>query len=139
MTRNALLIVSLLLNACQSNDESERNTEAYSGIAAGETVYFGGTEPFWGGQVSDGQLTYTTPDNIDGTVLPVERFAGNSGISLSGTLDGAAFDMTVTEGECSDGMSDRTYPFTVTLRIGEDMRFGCAHTDARPFTGPENP
>ena len=47
--------------------------------------------------------------------------------------------MTVTPGACSDGMSDRTYPYTVTLKIGDDTREGCAWTDAQPFEGPEAP
>ena len=50
-------------------------------------------------------------------------------------LDGARFDMTVTPGECSDGMSDRTYPYTVTLAIGQQTRLGCGWTDAEPATG----
>lgn len=133
-----LMLLALTLAACQSADE-ERSTEAWSGIGPDETVYFGGTEPFWGGETSGESLTYKTPENIDGSIISVTRFAGNSGIGISGELEGETFDMTVTEGECSDGMSDRTFPFTVTLLIGEEKRFGCAHTDARPLTGPENP
>jgi uncharacterized membrane protein len=45
----------------------------------------------------------------------------------------------VTRGACSDGMSDREYPFTVTLQVGEEKRMGCAWTDKMPFTGPANP
>ncbi len=130
---------ALLLAACQSAGEGERSTDAYAGIGPDETVEFTGTEPFWGGRTDGTRLTYRTPENIDGTTFAVERFAGNSGVSYSGTFDGEAFDMTVTEGECSDGMSDRSFPFTVTLRIGEETRYGCAYTEARPFTGPENP
>ena len=47
--------------------------------------------------------------------------------------------MTVTPLSCSDGMSDRTYPFTVTLEIGEETRNGCGWTDRQPFEGPANP
>ena len=114
-------------------------TKAYSGIGENETVRFTGTEPFWGGEVSGETLTYTTPENIDGTQIAVERFAGRNGLSFSGTLDGADFVMAVTPGECSDGMSDRTYPFTVTLEVRGEQRQGCAWTDAQSFTGPEHP
>ena len=113
--------------------------EGFTGIASSEIVYFGGTEPFWGGEVSGDRLTYSTPDNPEGTDIAIERFAGQGGLAFSGTLDGSPFDMTVTPGECSDGMSDRTYPYTVTLRIGDATREGCAHTDRQPFDGPENP
>jgi len=84
-------------------------------------------------------LTYATPENIDGTAIAVERFAGRNGLSLSGALDGAPFDMAITPGECSDGMSDRTYPFIVTLEVAGEQRRGCAWTDSTPFSGPEHP
>ena len=83
--------------------------------------------------------TYSTVEDPDGTTIAVERFAGNNGLGYSGSLDGTSFDMAITPGECSDGMSDRTYPFTVTLRIGEEQRTGCAWTDRMPFSGPANP
>jgi uncharacterized membrane protein len=114
-------------------------TAAYSEIAEDEVLRFTGTEPFWGGQVSGKTLTYSTPEDQDGTVIAVERFAGRGGISYSGLLDGADFEMVVTPLECSDGMSDRTYPFTVTLAIGEDKRNGRAWSEQHPFEGPEHP
>ena len=104
-----------------------------------ETIRFVGTEPFWGGEVSGGSLTYSTPENQNGTTIAIERFAGNNGLGLSGMFEGQAFDMTVTPGECSDGMSDRAYPFTVTLKIGAEQRSGCAWTERTPFSGPEHP
>ncbi len=115
------------------------STAAYRGIAADETVHFTGTEPFWGGEVGDGTLIYTTPENPDGARIAVERFAGRGGVSFSGSLDGADFEMTLTPLECSDGMSDRTYPFTATLKIGDELRNGCGWTERQPFMGPAQP
>ena len=134
----ALAALPLLLAGCQSAD-ADRSVEPYDGIAANETIRFLGTEPFWGGESADGTLTYDTPENSDGTMIAVERFAGNSGLSIAGELEGASFDMVVTPGECSDGMSDRSYPFVVTLQIGAETRFGCAWTERQPFTGSEAP
>jgi len=111
----------------------------YSGIAEDEAVSFTGTEPFWSGEVDGGTLTYKTPEDQAGTVTMVERFAGRGGISFSGVLDGAELEMMVTPLECSDGMSDRTYPFTVTLKIGDQTRNGCGWTGRQPFSGPEHP
>ncbi len=118
---------------------NEEMAGVYAGIGPEELLRFTGTEPFWGGDVSGGELTYTTPENPDGTIIRVERFAGNNGLGYSGDLAGREFDMAVTPGECSDAMSDRTYPFVVTLRIGGEVRNGCGWTDAMPFTGPEAP
>lgn len=111
----------------------------YNGIGADEILQFAGTEPFWGGQVSAGMVIYTTIENQDGTAIPVERFNGRGGLGYSGTLDGAPFQMAVTPGGCSDGMSDRTYPFIVTLVIADETRNGCGWSENQPFSGPENP
>ncbi len=115
------------------------STEAYDGIGEDETVHFTGTEPFWGGETGGGSLTYSTPEDPDDTKITVERFAGRGGLSFAGALEGADFEMTVTPLECSDGMSDRTYPFTVTLKIGDDLRNGCGWTERQPFEGQEHP
>ena len=132
-----------LLAGCQGQSGdgivTADEAEVFDAIGPDETVQFTGTEPFWGGDASEGQLRYTTPENIDGVVIPVDRFAGNNGLSFSGSLEGADFDMTVTPGDCSDGMSDRTYPFVATLQIGEETRSGCAWTQGMPFTGPAAP
>jgi len=137
------------LAACQQGSGpanvpgNAQDNHPYDGIGDGEVLHFTGTEPFWGGQAKGSVLIYTTPENPDGETITVARFAGRNGISLTGKLDGQAFGMAVTPGECSDGMSDRTYPFTVTLRIGPqgegELRSGCAWTDKHRFTGPENP
>ena len=116
-----------------------RSTQPYDGIREDEVLRFTGTEPFWAGQVSGAKLTYSTPEDQDGTEIAVERFAGRGGLSFGGTLEGGKFEMVVTPLECSDGMSDRTYPFTVTLEIGEETRNGCGWTEARPFQGAEQP
>lgn len=149
-----LVAACLLLSACQAGEsETPAGAEAtdvavpgdtaetapYSEIAEDELLRFLGNEPFWGGEVSGKTLIYKTPEDQDGTVIEVERFAGRGGIAFSGLLDGAEFEMTVTPLECGDGMSDRTYPFTVTLEIGEDQRNGCAWSEQHPFEGPANP
>lgn len=113
------------------------DTQAYSGIRPDETVHFTGTEPFWSGEVSGETLTYITPDRQAGEMVVVDRRAGRNGISFSGDLGQMPFVMAVTPGKCSDGMSDRGYPFTVTLQVRGQQREGCAWTDKQPFTGPK--
>lgn len=62
-----------------------------------------------------------------------------AGVSFTGTFAGSSLVLMVSDGECSDGMSDRTYPFHATLKLKEEVRKGCAWTDADPFRGPEKP
>lgn len=115
------------------------DTAPYAGIAEDEVLNFTGTEPFWGGDIDGRTLTYKTPEDPDGQAIMVERFAERGGIAFSGLIDGAEFEMMVTPLECSDGMSERTYPFTATLKIGEETRNGCAWSERSPFSGPERP
>lgn len=139
------LFVLMLAAACTPPGETRDQgvsgaaTKTFSAIGADETISLTGTEPFWGGEINGTRLVYKTPENADGAVVAVERFAGNNGLAYSGELDGKPLDLTVTPGECSDGMSDRTYPFVATLKLGEETRHGCAWTEATPFSGPEAP
>ena len=106
----------------------------FHGVQEDEVVRITGAEPFWSGEVKGGQLTYATPEKRAGTVIPVRRFAGRGGISFSGQLGSRAMTLAVTPGNCSDGMSDRRYPFVVTLRLGDDLRQGCGWTARQPWT-----
>jgi len=121
-------------DARQSVPGDTAQTRPYDGIGADEIVRFTGTEPFWGGDVRGDRLTYKTPDQPDGDAIPVARFAGRGGVSWSGTWQGRPFRLAVAEGQCSDGMSDRTYPFAATLAVAGEQRTGCAWTAKRAFT-----
>lgn len=111
----------------------------FAAITPDETIRLVGTEPFWGGTVSAGVLMYSTPEDQAGEAIAVRRFAGNNGLGFSGIRNRSALDLTITPGKCSDGMSDRTYPFAATLKLGDEQRNGCAWTDRTRFTGSENP
>ena len=151
-----LSAAALALGGCAGEDgQGDSRTQPYSGIAQSEVIELTGTEPFWGMTIdptetpgadmassgsADAVAAYSTPENIDGTRFALERFAGNNGIGFTGTLDGGEkVTVTITPGDCSDGMSDRTYPFTATARIGERRLKGCAYTDAQGFEGPRAP
>lgn len=130
-----------LLAACSPEPEAGITDEPapYDGIAATEVITLAGTEPFWGITINKDTATYTTPENPQGSAFEVSRFAGNNGLGFSGKLDGADVTITVTPGDCSDQMSDRTYPFTATIALGEDNLAGCGYTDAQPFSGDAAP
>lgn len=152
MNRHTLSCAALLaLAACHPGGHGSANVPGnaqdnhpFSGIGAGETIHVLGTEPFWNGEVKGTVFKYKDIEMPKEQTSTVTRFAGRNGLSFTGTVNGEAFDMTVTPGQCSDGMSDRGFPYTVTLRIapkGEDgqLRSGCAWTDKQPFTGPKAP
>ena len=138
----ALVLCALPLAGCGTSSGSgpdASQTAAYAGIAPDETIKITGTEPFWNGEIADGQMQYRTMENQDGWTFPVERFAGNNGVSFTGQIEGETIDVAITPGACSDGMSDRTYTFVATVVMGGETRSGCAYTDRQGFTGPEAP
>ena len=139
-----ILAIALALAACGHDGGSQlpgdkSDKQPFAAIAAHEVLQLTGTEPFWGGTVAGNRLTYTTPENAGGSVASVARFAGRGDLSFSGELDGLKLDMMVTPRQCSDGMSDRAYPFSVTLKLGEETRSGYAWSQRHPFAGDETP
>ncbi len=84
-----------------------------------------GTEPFWGVNVEDTRLTYTTPENQAGVVMEGTRKTLADGVEISGQHDGKPFVLTVSNGTCSDGMSDNTYSMVSTFRYGDIDYKGC--------------
>ncbi|WP_340588890.1 hypothetical protein [Erythrobacter alti] len=135
-----ILPVGLLATACQQDGAAglpgdSDDTQPYAGIAENAELRLIGTEPFWGATISAGTIVWTTPDNIEGTSAPVERFAGRGGVSFSGVIEGATLDVAVTPGACSDGMSDRTYPFTATVTLGTVQHNGCAWREGEDELG----
>ena len=150
MTKRLLLALAALplLGACTASDPAapgdgaglpgdSQDSVPFHAIAQDEVIRFAGTEPFWGGEIAGSSLRWSTPDNIDGESIAVTRFAGRGGLSFTGTLQGGQLDMAITPAPCSDGMSDRTYPFAVTVQLGEQQLSGCGWTDRQGYTGGE--
>lgn len=139
----AIALALALVGCSQPTGEISQDAVSFDGISPDASIRLSGTEPFWGlsiEPVGDGyEARYITPDNIDGSVFPVARFAGNNGLGFSGELNGAQMQVTVTPGDCSDGMSDRTYPYVATIALGDDLLEGCGHTSDEPFSGDEMP
>ena len=86
-----------------------------------------GTEPFWGARIEGRCVTYSHPEDQQGTRVWT-RFNGttNNG-SWTGSLGGSPFVLrTRPQPGCSDGMSDNRYPMAVTSTVGREQRTGCA-------------
>lgn len=129
--------------ACSSEDGIDPGGETFAGVSENAAITLTGTEPFWGIEISaDGdayRASYSSPDNLDGTSFPVSRFAGNNGLGFSGEMDGQAVQIALTPGACSDGMSDRSYPYTATVALADNVLMGCGYTSDEPFTGDAAP
>ncbi|WP_448500675.1 META domain-containing protein [Sphingomonas sp.] len=94
-----------------------------------------GTEPFWSITIADGRMRYTTPDGdpIDVAAPAPRQTASGRRYSAPGIV------LDIAARPCSDGMSDRTYPDTASVRIGRQTLNGCGGPldEAAILTGGE--
>jgi uncharacterized membrane protein len=138
--RAALCLLFAAAAACTpASDGIDPKGKTFDAVAPEEAVTLTGTEPFWTLAIAAGEGVWTTPENQPGTRFAVKRFAGNNGLGFSGELDGKPLTATLTPGECSDGMSDRRFPFVATIALGGETFEGCGYTTSQPFTGDEAP
>ena len=92
-----------------------------------------GTEPFWSVRLASGYASYSdiTGDFHSMTISGARVAEGRPYFPLQLRLSGdtASANVIVRLGECSDGMSDRTYPYVADflLSAGEQGRYlsGC--------------
>lgn len=139
----ALLAVAVLLAACEpeapgggaapppADAPAPSGPPAAPGPAASlfkEDFVLIGAEPFWRLDVKGGDLSLTRPDAE--AVL-----ARNAGLAINPTgaiWTGQSGDQTlvarVTAGPCSDGMSDRAYPYRAEVALGQLTLKGCGVT-----------
>ena len=86
-----------------------------------------GTEPFWGARIEGRCVTYSHPEDQQGTRVWTRYSANRGGGTWTGALGGQRFILaTRPQPGCSDGMSDKRYPFAVALTVGGEQRRGCA-------------
>lgn len=130
---SAMAVVAL--TACSPEAEAPPPVEPpaqapeLGGIPLDQPLRALGTEPFWGVDITSDALVYSGVDR------PEQR-ATHDGVELMGTVaswrgttaDGAPIDLILMATECSDGMSDRTYPLTARLEVGGETLNGCAAT-----------
>jgi uncharacterized membrane protein len=101
-----------------------------------------GNEPFWNVRITSSEILYRDPEHQDGyrfpSVIPVEE--GDARVYRTRREIPAddpgprTLELGIRQGMCSDGMSDRQYPMTAALKIGDKTLTGCAwyRPDAPP-------
>jgi len=87
-----------------------------------------GTEPFWslevaGGEAPSMQLALDMGERplSVAQATPLAARAGFKGVAG----DGSAVELRISRGDCSDGMSDQTYPASIALTVGAETFAGC--------------
>jgi uncharacterized membrane protein len=85
-----------------------------------------GNEPFWSVDVEGTALTWKTPERQAGKALVAARSAQGSGVVFTGKDGDKDFSLDITDGPCSDGMSDQTFEFTARWNYDGETMAGCA-------------
>lgn len=86
-----------------------------------------GTEPFWGARIEGRCVTYSHPEDPDGTRVWTRYQDNAGGGTWSGSLNGQRFELRTRAAiGCSDDMSNARYPIVVELIVQGERRSGCA-------------
>lgn len=147
MTRALLSVAILALAACSpaapegSDPQAETWTEApatLGGVDLGQPIRALGTEPFWGVDVDGATLVYSGVDRAEQTArTDGPEIMGTTAVWRGRTDRDQAMEVTLIATECSDGMSDRIYPLTAVVTLGDETLNGCAAATDWIMTTPE--
>lgn len=86
-----------------------------------------GTEPFWSARIVGRCVHYSHMDDQKGSRVWTRYSRNLKDEVWSGALNGSLFELRLrNEPGCSDGMSDKRYPSSVALKLGTELRRGCA-------------
>ena len=90
-----------------------------------------GNEPFWAVEFTGGEMIYSGVDRPEQRApQPAPVLQGTVATWSTTTSAGAPLKVTLSATECSDGMSDRTYPLTSIVEIAGETLTGCAASSA---------
>jgi uncharacterized membrane protein len=108
--------------AAASASPTQAESMTLSGVALDQPLRILGTEPFWAITTDDNDVLLERPDAAPQHFTPSAfHVTGNQAELRSTTLS-----IVLTPGPCSDGMSDRQYPLTADVRLGDKVLKGCA-------------
>lgn len=127
----------LVLAACSPAEEPAPPPEepqpapVLGGVDLAQPVRALGTEPFWSVELTGTEMVYAAPDTPEQRApQPNPVVQGTTASYEAETADGTTLSVTLITTECSDGMSDRTYPLTAMVKVGDQDLTGCAASTA---------
>jgi len=111
------LIAALALTACMAPPPPPPITPNPPGGAYRAV----GTEPFWGLAIDERQMVFTQPD-----AQPVAQPTPKVIVGFAGEIyQTPRLNVNIVHVQCSDGMSDRTYPDKVQVTVDGRRFEGC--------------
>jgi uncharacterized membrane protein len=139
-------LAALVVSACSPDIEKPAGRTAETGpapVLAGvdlaRPVRVLGNEPFWAVEMTGADLVYSGPDRPEQRApQPAPALQGTVATWEATTSIGTSLKITLTATDCSDGMSDRTYPLSAIVKVGDETLTGCAASVAALATAGES-
>ena len=127
-------LAGLALTACSPEPDGRAGpapapepAPSLGGVDLSRPVRLLGTEPFWSIDLTGSEIVYAGADRPEQRgPQPEPTIQGTVATFETTTTAGTPIAITLTATECSDGMSDRTYPLTALVQMGEESLMGCA-------------
>lgn len=95
-----------------------------------------GTEPFWGLQIRDTQITLQRPDHPAAVGANPGQVIKDGTATWTTQAGASPLVVTLSLAPCSDGMSDLKYDYAAVVKLGTETLKGCAgKADAMPKEG----
>ncbi len=132
----SFLALFLLIIACNNsakkkedlNDTAKTPEQMPEKIILPDTLFTGfGTEPFWSVYVvADSKIVFHPADGPD-VEVPYVPVAITDSISsgYNSATGGTSIELKMIKKDCSDGMSETTHPYQVTLVVNKKRYHGC--------------
>ena len=131
----ALFLASVVLLAACTPPPAGRPGPADAAFALPMRLI--GTEPFWGATITADAITLSGADRPHVRLAAGERLVTGAGVRWrTQSANGDPVEVTLVRETCSDGMSDRVYPFRATVVLGQETLRGCAITEAEFLRQP---
>ena len=88
-------------------------------------INLAGTEPFWSAEIRAGRITLKRPDQGDMAMPNTGPVITGKSAIWNGGGDAGHMTVVVEKKACNNGMSDKTYPYTASVKVGETVMSGC--------------
>ena len=134
LTLTALAVLTLA--ACSPPAETPKEPDpapqpspVLAGVDLTRPLRAVGTEPFWAVELTGSEMVYSGADRPEQRAPQGQpTMQGTMAIWEATTGAGNPLKVTLMATDCSDGMSDRTWPLTAMVQIGDETLMGCAAT-----------
>ncbi|MEA3452710.1 MAG: hypothetical protein U9Q83_12525 [Bacteroidota bacterium] len=122
-----LILLSVLIgfSACKTKSFSKKQDKTIDLLYS---MNFGGTEPFWAINFSKDKAIYSDYPGAEKITLSYEIKEINNENFIIDAYDkenSESFFISIKKEDCTDGMSDNTYPYSIEIKRDTRTLYGC--------------